>query len=224
VCSAKLVMIIWYPASRNRIIVLLKTLQHIIILENLNNKKWKKGAWYSCGMLVFKMKMSFTRSETTTAWNLFAGYKEKLFGHDDNNAWITWNFTSLCHSKTLTSVKRWIPLIFWFQCQNFYWLIPLLANFLWRLVWRENFYSTSFIWWCVHWPYLVVQVYELITCIGRANENAWNLIYIVQFVVLIIFPHKLFFEKIGFFINIYHVCTVYILNQASTNSDSFVVR
>ena len=38
-----------------------------------------------------------------------------------------------------------------------------------------------FIWWRVHWPYLVVQVYELITCVRRANENARNLISVVQF-------------------------------------------
>ena len=35
----------------------------------------------------------------------------------------------------------------------------------------------------VHSPYLVVQVYELITCVRRANENARNLISVVQFLI-----------------------------------------
>ena len=33
---------------------------------------------------------------------------------------------------------------------------------------------------CVHWPYLVVQVYELIACVRRANENAGNVISVVK--------------------------------------------
>ena len=39
-CSAELVMIISYPASPSRIIVLLKTLRHII--ENLKKKRERK--------------------------------------------------------------------------------------------------------------------------------------------------------------------------------------
>ena len=37
---------------------------------------------------------------------------------------------------------------------------------------------------CVHWPYLVEQVYELITCVRRANENAGNVISVVQFLII----------------------------------------
>ena len=33
-------------------------------------------------------------------------------------------------------------------------------------------------------PYLVVQVYELITYVRRANENARNLISVVQFLII----------------------------------------
>ena len=33
-------------------------------------------------------------------------------------------------------------------------------------------------------PYLVVQVHELITCVRRANENAGNLISVVQFLII----------------------------------------
>ena len=51
---------------------------------------------------------------------------------------------------------------------------------------KENFYPAFFISWRVHWPYLVVQVYELITCVRRANENARNLISGVQFLIIVI--------------------------------------
>ena len=40
----------------------------------------------------------------------------------------------------------------------------------------EGKFLCSFLYWCFHWPHLVVQVYELITCVRRANENAGNLI------------------------------------------------
>ena len=33
------------------------------------------------------------------------------------------------------------------------------------------------------WPYLILQVYELITCVRRANENVGNLISVVQFLI-----------------------------------------
>ena len=36
---------------------------------------------------------------------------------------------------------------------------------------------------CFHLPYLVVHVYELITCVQRANENAGNLISVDQFLI-----------------------------------------
>ena len=38
---------------------------------------------------------------------------------------------------------------------------------------------------CVHWPYLVVQVYELITCARQANKNAGNVISVVQFLIIL---------------------------------------
>ena len=47
------------------------------------------------------MKVSFTRTleaEPSTARKFFSGLREKLFDHDDS--------TSLCHSKTLTAMKR----------------------------------------------------------------------------------------------------------------------
>ena len=47
----------------------------------------------------------------------------------------------------------------------------------------EGIFLSSFLSWCFHWPYLVVQVYELITCVRRANENAGNLISGVQFLI-----------------------------------------
>ena len=46
-----------------------------------------------------------------------------------------------------------------------------------------KFYPAFLICWCVHWPYLVVQVYELITCVRRANENAGNLMSVFQFLI-----------------------------------------
>ena len=48
----------------------------------------------------------------------------------------------------------------------------------------EGKFLSSFLYWCSHWPYLVVQVYELITCVRRANENAGNLISVVQFLII----------------------------------------
>ena len=47
----------------------------------------------------------------------------------------------------------------------------------------EGNFLSSFFYWCFHWPYLVVQVYKLITCVRRANENAGNLISRVQFLI-----------------------------------------
>ena len=47
----------------------------------------------------------------------------------------------------------------------------------------EKKFLSSFLYWCFHWPYLVVQVYELITSVRRANENAGNLISVVQFLI-----------------------------------------
>ena len=49
----------------------------------------------------------------------------------------------------------------------------------------EGKFLFCFLYWCFHWPYLVVQVYELITCVRRANENAGNLISVVQFLICI---------------------------------------
>ena len=51
----------------------------------------------------------------------------------------------------------------------------------------EGKFLSSFLYWCFHWPYLVVQVYELITCVRRANKNAGNLISVVQFLIYIYF-------------------------------------
>ena len=44
------------------------------------------------------MKVGFTRSCTSTAGKIFSELREKLFDHDDS--------TNLCHSKTLTAMKR----------------------------------------------------------------------------------------------------------------------
>ena len=54
---------------------------------------------------------------------------------------------------------------------------------------RKIFIQTFFISWRVHWPYLVVQVYELITFVRRANENARNLISGIQFLIITILPN-----------------------------------
>ena len=43
---------------------------------------------------------------------------------------------------------------------------------------------------CVLRPYLVVQVYELITCVRRANENAGNVISVVQFLIKMYIPKQ----------------------------------
>ena len=48
---------------------------------------------------------------------------------------------------------------------------------------RKKIHRDFFICLRVHRPYLVVQVYELITCVQRANENAGNLISVVQFLI-----------------------------------------
>lgn len=50
---------------------------------------------------------------------------------------------------------------------------------------KEIFYPVFFIWWRVHWPYLVMQVNVLITCVWRANEKARDLISVVQFLIYI---------------------------------------
>ena len=50
------------------------------------------------------MKVSFSRSRTSTAGKISAELEEKRFDHDDS--------TSLCHSKILTAMKRWIPFVF----------------------------------------------------------------------------------------------------------------
>ena len=42
-------------------------------------------------------------------------------------------------------MNRWIPFVFWFQCQNFYSLILPLDHFKWPLVSRENIYPAFFI-------------------------------------------------------------------------------
>ena len=54
----------------------------------------------------------------------------------------------------------------------------------------EGNFLSSFLYWCFHWPYLVVQVYELITRVRRANENAGNLISVVQFLINIYIKSK----------------------------------
>ena len=53
---------------------------------------------------LLQLKVSFTRSWTSTARKTFSGLREKLRDHDDS--------TSLCHSKILTAKKRWIPFVF----------------------------------------------------------------------------------------------------------------
>ena len=50
------------------------------------------------------MKVSFSRSRTSTAGKISAELEQKRFDHDDS--------TSLCHSKILTAMKRWIPFVF----------------------------------------------------------------------------------------------------------------
>ena len=49
------------------------------------------------------MKVSFTRSSTSTARKMLSGLREKLFERDDR--------TDHCHSKSLTAMKRWIPFV-----------------------------------------------------------------------------------------------------------------
>ena len=48
------------------------------------------------------MKVSFSRSRRSTAGKISAELEEKRFDHDDS--------TSVCHSKILTAMKRWIHL------------------------------------------------------------------------------------------------------------------
>ena len=128
------------------------------------------------------MKVIFSRSWTSTARKIVSGLREKLFDHDDS--------TSLCHSKTLTAKKRWIPFVFRSSAR-----IPtrqiqfrsLLNDFQWPWVKKNLFIRISLFCWHGHWPYLVVQVYELITCVQLANENAGNLISVVQFLINIIY-------------------------------------
>ena len=47
--------------------------------------------------------VSLELSWTSAARKIFSGLREKRFDHDDS--------TSLCHSKTLTAMKRWIPFV-----------------------------------------------------------------------------------------------------------------
>ena len=110
------------------------------------------------------MKASFTRSWTSTAQKIFSGLREQLFDHYDS--------TSLCHSKTLTAMKRSIPFVLRSSAR-----VSLMAACV-----EGNFYPAFFISWRVHWPYLVV-VHEVITSVRRANENARNLISVVQFLI-----------------------------------------
>ena len=63
-------------------------------------------------------------------------------------------------------------------------------HIIWGMKWAkklktkngQNMSSGSFSHDAAH---LVVQVYELITCVRRANENAGNLISVVQFLIYI---------------------------------------
>lgn len=43
---------------------------------------------------------------------------------------------------------------------------------------------------CVHWRYLVLHVYELITCVGWANESAGNVISAVDFWIIKNYVHS----------------------------------
>ena len=71
----------------------------------------------------------------------------------------------------------------------------------------EGKFLSSFLYWCFHWPYMVVQVYELITCVRRANENAGNLISVVQFLIYI---------YMYIYINCKHLCRMKILKSMKT--------
>ena len=68
----------------------------------------------------------------------------------------------------------------------------------------EGKFLSSFLYWCFHWPYLVVQVYELITCVRRANENAGNLISGVQFLIKSNITGENRQERVGFYTNVIH--------------------
>ena len=121
------------------------------------------------------MEVSFTISWTSTARKIFSGLREKRFDHDDS--------TSLCHSKTLTAMKRWIP----FLCRSSARVstVNFAARRFLMAAWVEGkFFPPFFISWRVHGSYSVRQVYELITCVRRANENARNLMSIVQFLII----------------------------------------
>ena len=115
------------------------------------------------------MKVSFTRSWTSTLGKIFSGLREKRFDHED----IAPVFVILKHSlqwrgefhlylgpvpdySLVSSTARWFSMA-----------SSVEGQFL-------------FISWRFHWPYLVVQVYELITCFRRANENANKLISVVH--------------------------------------------
>ena len=112
------------------------------------------------------MKISFTRSWSSRARKIFSALRENFL-----ITIIALVFVILKHSLQWRGEFLCILV----QCQNFYSLIPLLDDFQWPPVSRENFYP-AFFHWCFYWPYLVVQVYELITCVTRTNENAGNLI------------------------------------------------
>ena len=91
-----------------------------------------------------------------------------------------------------------------------------------------NFLS-SFLYWCFHWPYLVVQVYELITCVRRANENAGNLISGVQFLKYIyiyktelrILDFQLFHSLAGHRLSA-HIPALWNMVNESKNKESWI--
>ena len=120
------------------------------------------------------MKVSFNRSWTLTANKIFSRLREHE--HEDS--------TDLCNPKTM---KRWIPFVFWFHCQN-----SASRRFLMAVGFDRKLHPAFFICWCDQWSYLLVQVYELITCVRWANENAKSLIFLVQFLkILTIIPQAL---------------------------------
>ena len=82
---------------------------------------------------------------------------------------------------TLTAMKRWISFV---GPVPEYLLVNSAARWFLMAVWKENCYPAFFTSWRVHWPYLEMQVYELITWVRRANENARNLISGVQFLII----------------------------------------
>ena len=121
------------------------------------------------------MKVSFTRNWSSTARKKFSlGYEKNFL-----ITMIALVFVILKHSLQWRGEFR----LYFGRVPEFLLVNSAAKRFSMAACFEGKFLS-RFLYWCFHRPYLVVQVYELITCVRRANENAGNLISVVQFSII----------------------------------------